>query len=42
MLAQLPKAQFFDNWGYGLIGAFALVYGGLAVRLLPYTSQLLD
>jgi ATP-binding cassette, subfamily C (CFTR/MRP), member 1 len=33
ILAQLPKAEIFDNWGYGLIGAFVIVYGGLAVRL---------
>lgn len=39
-LALFPKTQEYDNWGYGLIGAFVIVYGGLAVRLssrLPQT-----
>lgn len=30
-LAQLPKIKVFDNFGYGIIGAFVLVYGGVAV-----------
>ncbi len=33
-----PKDNFFDNWGYGLIGAFALVYGGQAVRLPSFSA----
>lgn len=31
-LAATPDAQPFNNWGYGLIGAFTLVYAGLAAR----------
>ena len=42
ILAQLPKTETFDNWGYGLIGAFVIVYGGLAVRHIPLPSQTLS
>jgi hypothetical protein len=31
--AILPQGQPFDNTGYGLIGAFAIVYIGWAVSL---------
>lgn len=31
-LAATPEVQPFDNWGYGLIGAYAIVYTGIAVR----------
>lgn len=30
-LAVLPQEQPYNNWAYGLIGAFAIVYTGLAV-----------
>ena len=30
-LASLPEQQPFNNIGYGLIGAYALVYIGIAV-----------
>lgn len=30
-LAYLPQQLPYNNLGYGLIGAFILVYGGLAV-----------
>lgn len=42
ILGQLPKTEFFDNYGYGLIGAFALVYTGLSVRFTAlHPSQVL-
>lgn len=31
ILAAMPKVQFIDNFGYGLIGAYILVYVGIAV-----------
>ena len=36
ILASLPEKQPFNNWGYGLIGAFALVYGGMAIAAGQY------
>jgi hypothetical protein len=30
-LAVLPQEQPYNNWAYGLIGAFAIVYTGVAV-----------
>ena len=34
--ASLPESQPYDNIGYGLIGAYFLVYTGIAVRYLQY------
>lgn len=31
-LASAPNSQTYNNVGYGLIGAYALVYTGIAVR----------
>lgn len=31
-LAATPQVQPYDNMGYGLIGAYFLVYTGIAVR----------
>lgn len=35
-LAVLPDTQPFNNWGYGLIGAYAIVYTGIAVSVLCF------
>ena len=32
----MPQGQPFDNTGYGLIGAFAIVYIGWAVSILTF------
>lgn len=31
-LAGMPEIQPYNNFGYGLIGAYAIVYTGIAVR----------
>lgn len=37
-LAGMPEIQPYNNIGYGLIGAYAIVYTGIAVSLLPSRS----
>jgi hypothetical protein len=34
-LASQPQMQPYDNTGYGLIGAYAIVYTGIAVSVAP-------
>lgn len=36
LLAFLPDNSIFNNWGYGLIGAFLLTYGGSAIAAGQY------
>ena len=40
-LSALPVVKETDQWGYGLIGAFILVYLGLAVRNIHPIRRLL-
>jgi hypothetical protein len=39
-LAVTPQTEQFNNNGYGLIGAYILVYTGIAVRHLPNSIPL--
>lgn len=38
-LAGLPQAEPFNNVGYGLIGAYVIVYTGIAVCGFPPVSE---
>lgn len=41
-LAYDPEVQPYNNYGYGLIGAFALVYFGVAVCLSGFGKRSLS
>lgn len=40
--AATPQGKPYDNYGYGLVGAFAIVYTCLAVRLQHSESLAID
>ena len=42
--ASAPTSQPYDNYGYGLIGAYAIVYTGIAVcsSTFPFGGSLLN